>query len=223
MIRLHNISKSYIRSRRLELVLDQVDLTIAEGAIVGIRGKSGSGKSTLLNIIAAALKADSGAMFFRERDMQQASHKERAYYRSANIGYIPQNLYLLEDRDVYHNIALPLQYMKRGREQIKKEVTSLAEEFGIGHLLDKKIDTLSGGEKQRVAICRAIIKKPDIILADEPTASLDDDNEALVLRLFQVMKKQGCSIVIATHDDKISDICDQVYVIKDHQLVPMAY
>ena len=154
-------------------------------------------------------------VFYQEKQIRYDMLSNQLYY---------ENAFTIENSELADWNKIDLGRRAYGLYiEITKEVTSLAEEFGIGHLLDKKIDTLSGGEQQRVAICRAIIKKPDIILADEPTASLDDDNEALVLRLFQVMKKQGCSIVIATHDDKISDICDQVYVIKDHQLVPMAY
>lgn len=213
MIELNNISKSYIRGKQVEQVLDNVNLHIKAGEIAGIRGRSGSGKSTLLNIISASLKADLGTMIFNGKDMQQATNKVRANYRSAHIGYIPQNLYLLEDRDVFNNIALPLQYMKVEHKTIKKRIEELSSEFGIENLLNKEIKTLSGGEKQRVAICRAIIKKPEILLADEPTGSLDAENEDLVLDMFDNMKKQGIAIVVATHDDKVSNICDEVFTL----------
>lgn len=212
------MSKSYIRNKREEVVLNQINLEIKEGSRIAIRGKSGSGKSTLLNILSTSLVADGGNMFFRSTDLQSASHKQRANYRSNYLGYIPQNLYLLEDRNVYENIALPLQYMKVERNKIKKEINDLADKIGILPLLDKEINTLSGGEKQRVAIARAIIKKPLIILADEPTGSLDDENEDLILEIFEYMREKGSTIIIATHDEKVYHICDKVYMIKNHQI-----
>ena len=101
--------------------------------------------------------------------------------------------------------------MKIEKEQIKSEVSSLADMLGIESLLSKEIYTLSGGEKQRVAICRAIIKKPEILIADEPTSSLDDENEALVIKLFRSLQGRGTTIVVATHDDSLSSLCDDIY------------
>lgn len=213
MLHLENICKSYTYGGQSATVLENVNLKISAGEIVAIRGKSGSGKSTLLNILSASLMADSGRMIFKGKDMQSATHRERAKYRSTTIGYIPQGLYLLEDRDVFKNIALPLQYMGMKKADIKKKIEILSFELGIKSLLDKDIRTLSGGERQRVAICRAIIKHPKILFADEPTNSLDNMNEALILDIFKRMKKQGAAIVVATHDDAVSNICDITYKI----------
>ncbi len=208
MIKLENICKSFNRDGRLQTVLENVNIQIGVAETIAIRGKSGSGKSTLLNILSTVLMADSGRMIFKGKDMQEVTNRERAKYRSAYIGYIPQSLYLLDDRDVFNNIALPLQYMKLNKMDIKTKIKSLSCELGIHSLLNKKIHTLSGGEKQRVAICRAIIKQPEILFADEPTNSLDDENEGLVLDIFKRMKNQGVTIVVATHDDVVSNICD---------------
>lgn len=211
IIKLSNVSKNFGKPRVSQSVLSNINLEIFSSNMVSIKGKSGSGKSTLLNIIASTLFASSGEVLYKGTDIQLLSHKKRAKYRSSVIGYIPQNLYLLEDRNVFFNIALPLQYLKMEKERIKLEVLSLADMLGIEDLLNKEIFTLSGGEKQRVAICRAIIKKPEILIADEPTSSLDDENEALVLKLFRRLQGQGTTIVVATHDDSLALLCDDIY------------
>ncbi|GAU76550.1 ABC transporter ATP-binding protein [Fusibacter sp. 3D3] len=211
ILKLENISKSFKSAGHTQTVLENVALQIREGEIVGIRGKSGSGKSTLLNILSATLMADSGKMIFKGQDLHTVTNKERARYRSSCVGYIPQNLYLLDDRNVFNNIALPLQYMKLDKKHIEKRIHSLSSELGIFALLKKEIHMLSGGEKQRVAICRAIIKKSKLLFADEPTGSLDDENEALVLALFRRMQNQGTTLVVATHDDVVVNMCDTTH------------
>lgn len=211
ILQLDKICKSYNCKSGSKNVLNQINLQVFERDIVAITGRSGSGKSTLLNIMATTLVADSGAIYYRDRNMQEASKKERALYRRDVISYIPQGLYLLEDRDVYNNIALPLQYMKREKTEIRENVQEIAAKLCISQLLHKSIDTLSGGEKQRVAICRALVKKPEILFADEPTGSLDLINEGVVLEMFLRLKEQGSTIVVATHDDTVLDICDKKF------------
>ncbi len=214
ILKLENINKSFKKAGSTQTVLKNVMLQIREGEIVGIRGKSGSGKSTLLNILSATLMADSGKMIFNGKDMHTATNKERARYRSSYVGYIPQNLYLLDDRNVFNNIALPLQYLKLDKKHIEKRIHSLSSELGIHALLKKEIKTLSGGEKQRVALCRAIVKKPKLLFADEPTSSLDAENITLVLDLFHKMQNHGTTLIIATHDDIVSNICDTTYMLQ---------
>ena len=179
--------------------------------MTAIRGKSGNGKSTLLNILAATMRADSGEVLYGDIDLLKLSNAERARYRREKVGYIPQNLYLLDDRNVFMNIALPLQYSGEKKERIRKKVEEVAKWFDIIFLLGKAPQTLSRGEKQRVAICRSIVKIPEILFADEPTGSLDEENEQLVLELFKALKDKGTTIVLTTHDDSVSQICDEVY------------
>ena len=214
-----DVCKNFKRSGGVQKVLDNVNLRIYKGEAFAIRGKSGNGKSTLLNIMSATLKADSGNVLYKGVDLQKLSNMERARYRREKIGYIPQNLYLLDDRNVFMNIALPLQYYGEQKGKIQKRVETIAEWFDIKFLLDKEIRTLSRGEKQRVAICRAIIKQPDILFADEPTGSLDEENEQLVLEMFQYLKEKGTTLVLATHDDTVSRMCDKVYHIKSSRTI----
>lgn len=206
-----DLCKSFKRPGGTQNVLNRINLQIYTGKMLAIRGKSGNGKSTLLNILAATMLADSGEVFYRNIDLQKLSNVQRARYRREKIGYIPQNLYLLDDRNVFMNIALPLHYTGENKEQIKEKVEEIAEKFDINHLLDKEPKTLSRGERQRVAICRSIVKIPEILFADEPTGSLDEENEQTVMEVFQYLKTQGTTIVLATHDDSVSQICDEVY------------
>ena len=204
------LCKSFKRQGGTQIVLNRINLQIYKGKMLAIRGKSGNGKSTLLNILAATMMADSGEVLYRDIDLQKLSNIKRARYRREKVGYIPQNLYLLDDRNVFMNIALPLHYSRESKRQIKEKVEEIAEKFDINHLLGKEPKTLSRGERQRVAICRSIIKIPEILFADEPTGSLDEENEQIVLEAFRYLKTQGTTIVLATHDDSVSEICDEV-------------
>lgn len=206
-----DLCKSFKHIGGTQKVLNQMNLQIHRGKMIAIRGKSGNGKSTLLNILAATMRADSGEVLYGDIDLQKLSNTERARYRREKVGYIPQNLYLLDDRNVFMNIALPLQYSGEKKLDIRKKVEEIAEWFDIMFLLDKAPRTLSRGEKQRVAICRSIVKIPEILFADEPTGSLDEENEQLVLKTFKYLKAQGTTIVLSTHDDSVSQICDEIF------------
>lgn len=206
-----DLCKSFKHFGETKKVLNKVNLQIYKGEMIAIRGKSGNGKSTLLNILSTTMMADSGEALYAGIDLQKLSNMDRARYRRERVGYIPQNLYLLDDRNVFMNIALPLQYSGEKKERIRKKVEEAAGWFDIMFLLNKVPKTLSRGEKQRVAICRSIVKIPEILFADEPTGSLDEENEQLVLKVFKYLKDQGTTIVLATHDDSVSQICDEVY------------
>ena len=211
-----NLCKCFKRSGGTQMVLNKINLQIYKSKMIAIRGKSGNGKSTLLNILAATMMADSGEVLYGDIDLQKLSNDERARYRREKVGYIPQNLYLLDDRNVFMNIALPLQYSGEKKEKIRKKVEEVAECFDIKELLGKLPQILSRGEKQRVAICRSIVKMPEILFADEPTSSLDEENERLVMDIFRYLKNQGTTIVLATHDDSVEQICDEVYHIDSY-------
>lgn len=213
LIETKNLCKKFKGARTDKIVLDNLDLKVYQGEMLSIRGKSGNGKSTLLNILAATMKADKGEVIFKNCDLQKLSNRERANYRRENISYIPQNLYLLNDRNVFMNIALPLTYQKEDRRKIREKVEEMASYFEIDSLLYNSTKDLSRGEKQRVAICRAVVKNSELIIADEPTGSLDEENERIVMQMFRILKKKGKTIIIATHDDSVSNMCDDVYSI----------
>lgn len=217
MIKLENISKSYpLHNKRLKVtVLNSVNCTIQKGETVAIKGRSGSGKTTIINILAGLLKPDNGKYFFNSQDISDFNQKQLDAFREENIGIIVQDYALLNSLSAKENILLPVKYRKHDKKIINEYINLLSSQLGIKHCLDKNIYELSGGECQRVAIARALIKKPSIILADEPTGSLDIKSEQEVLEIFSQLKELGNTIIISTHSKTVSDCCDRILQIND--------
>ncbi|OMD37991.1 ABC transporter ATP-binding protein [Paenibacillus odorifer] len=218
LLELSGIRKRFKNGRHYEYILDNLNLVINEGESTAIKGKSGCGKSTLLNIIGGLLPFEEGVMNFDGTDISKLSAEKQAEYRRDNIGYVTQNFHLLDDRNVYENIALPLQYLKIPKKQIVNKIEEVLYDLKIEHIMKRHISSLSGGERQRVAIARAIIKKPAILLADEPTGSLDEQTEESILNIFDTLHKQGMTLIIVTHDDSVSSHCQHVYELTHKEL-----
>ena len=201
LISMEHITKSYYAGQP---VLTDVNFSIDQGEMAVIRGASGCGKSTLLNIMGLLDCADSGRFVF---DGTAVNGKKLSSYHSMladDIGFVFQSYYLLESLSVYDNILLPFLYSsKRVSTDVLNEIKALSDELGISHLLQKKASLLSGGEKQRTAICRAMIKKPKIIIADEPTGNLDDRNTDAVVGALQRAVSNGSALVLVTHNKQI--------------------
>ncbi|KTD88340.1 peptide ABC transporter ATP-binding protein [Paenibacillus etheri] len=215
MIRITNLQKSFLLGPKKNMVLKNVNLEINKGEMVAIMGRSGSGKSTLLNILAGLVKADSGSYHFDNNDVLKMDSNQVAEFRKCNIGYVFQNSVLIDTKDVYHNIVLPLKYSNYSKSEEKKKISLVLAALHIEKLKHNSIDTLSGGEGQRVAIARAIIQDPKVIIADEPTGSLDEKTEEDILRLFTIFNKQGKTIIIVTHNQKVADSCDRIFYIEN--------
>jgi len=205
MLRLNKISKSF--SQR-GIVLDNLDLQINEGDTISIAGPSGSGKTTLLNIIGLLDRPDSGEAEFKGESILKFNNNEAADYRSRNIGFVFQDHLLLPHLTVFENIVLPLLSRKiSGNEYSAKidHVKALMENIGILPLSDKYPENISGGEAQRTALVRALVNKPQLLLADEPTGSLDKRNsETLSDLLLEMNRLFGISVLVATHSDSLA-------------------
>ena len=213
------ISKSVRNGNEDKVILNQLDIKIEEGTSIAIKGRSGSGKSTLLNILAGLLNIDDGKIYFNGKDISQRSINERASYRMNNIGYVTQQFHLLDDRNVFENIALPLQYNGMTNKEIKVKVDNVLSKLKMQEFRDKEICNLSGGERQRIALARALIKNPKIILADEPTGALDLKTEAEILEIFRNLNKEGITLVIVTHDESVARCCKEIYELIDGKLI----
>lgn len=210
LIQLKDIQKRY----KNNIVLDGLNLEVAKGDMIAIMGKSGVGKSTLLNIIAGLDKPDKGQYLYKDRPIHQQSIHDLAAFRRKHIGFILQNHPLIDSKNVFHNIALPLEYSKMSKNTIQKKANKILSDLEIIHCKDKYPSMLSGGEAQRVAIARALIQEPELILADEPTGSLDEETEENVMNLSQKLNNQGKTVIVVTHDRTVAEKCQKIYQIK---------
>lgn len=211
-----NISKTYkIGSDSECKALKGINISIPQGSLIAIIGKSGSGKSTLLHILGLSDTFDSGKYYLDNKDVSNYSDKAKAKIRNKSIGYILQDFALIPELNVFDNIALPLYISGARKKVIREKINSILIEMGLSNIKFKKVNELSGGQKQRVAIARTLLTDPDIILADEPTGSLDMNTGNEIINLLLKLNQSGVTIVIVTHDMDIAKRCERVITIED--------
>lgn len=203
--------------------LKRVSFGVMRGEYVAIMGESGSGKTTLLNILSALDKPTAGSVIIDGNDLSKIKESQVATFRRDNLGFVFQEFNLLDTFTIEDNIYLPLVLAGKGHKEMKERLTPIAEQLGITELLKKYPYEVSGGQKQRAAVARALITDPKIILADEPTGALDSKSTDELLRLFAKINKGGQTILMVTHSVKAASHAGRVLFIKDGEVFHQIY
>ena len=218
LLKFENICKSY----GSQVILDRVSLEIKQGETIAIAGPSGTGKTTLLNLAGTLDIPDSGKILFNNQQISDLSETERSIFRNRHIGFVFQMHYLLPQCTVFGNVLIPtLTYTdKAARKAAAQRATDLLETVGMLQHKDKLPSQLSGGECQRTAFARALINQPELILADEPPGSLDEENAALLAsEMIKLNRDFGTTLIVVTHSMKLAEKMDRTLSLKHHKLI----
>ena len=215
ILQMRDICKDYPMGKTVTRVLKNVSLDVNEGDYLAIMGPSGSGKTTLMNLIGCLDVPTSGSYLLGEREITKCSGKELAEVRNKEIGFVFQSFHLLPKLTALDNVALPLLYGGVKKEERRERARAALETVGLSDRIDHRPDQLSGGQCQRVAIALAIVGKPRLLLADEPTGALDSASGAQVMELFHQLHDSGSTIIMITHDRGIAHHADTIMTIKD--------
>lgn len=221
MIKLNNINKTYCKGKSNAVdALKNVSLHIEKGELAAIIGKSGSGKTTLLNIIGCVDTLDSGSYYLNGNDIKVKKESELSAIRNKNIGIVMQEFALIGSDTALENVMLLFYFDDKASLKSSKALAINAlKSVGMDNMAEKPVNKLSGGQKQRVAIARAIVHEPSVILADEPTGSLDTKTAAEIMEVFHWLNEKGHTIIIVTHDQEIAKQCGRIIEISDGQIV----
>lgn len=220
LIQLVNVNKVYKADEKENYVLKHFSYGFPSSGLYGIIGKSGSGKSTLLNMISLLDKPTSGDVYFNNENMHKWSNKRKIQFRNKDMGIIFQHYYLVESENVIYNIALPFLISGGSEKEGKGRATKLLESISYRkELYTQVVSNLSGGEKQRVAILRALINDPKVILADEPTGALDSRNSVLIMEMLKDISKTKLVIVVTHNIELIKKYADKTIELKDGELI----
>ncbi len=220
IIEMSGLEKSYGAGRNKIRVLRGIDLSVEKGEVVSVTGPSGTGKSTLLNLIGCLDNFEKGNLALTGRDVSNFSVDELANFRNRHIGFIFQLHNLLPEFTALENVMMPLLIRRTASAKARKDAMEILDNFGLAERYDHKPGELSGGECQRVAVARAIVGEPDIILADEPTGSLDSKNSLNLMQvLLDLCREKGRTAVIVTHDREIAGMADRTVSMLDGVIV----
>lgn len=219
MLTAKNVNKSYHQGERQIEILKGLNLEVEAGQSIAILGQSGSGKSTFLSTMSGIDEVDSGTIIFNEKELTSFSEDEMTRFRGKHMGIIFQQFHLLSHLNALENVALPLEIQGELGKVACDRARELLESVGLGDRIDHFPSQLSGGEKQRVAIARSMILNPELILADEPSGSLDEDTGEQIMNLiFGLVKEHKSTLVLVTHNQQLAKRCEKVYQLIHGQL-----
>ena len=216
LLNICNIEKYYGNKKQMTKAIDNISFQVASREFIGVMGASGSGKTTLLNVISTIDQVSAGHIYLNDTDITEITERDIAKFRRQNLGFIFQDFNLLDTLTLHENIALALTINKVDPDTIDEKVQTVALQLGINELLSKFPYEVSGGQKQRCACARAIVTKPQLILADEPTGALDSKSAQMLLETISDMNtKLGATILMVTHDAFAASYCNRILFLKD--------
>lgn len=219
MLELGHVSKDYTPPGGPVHAVNDVSMSVAEGEVVAIFGPSGSGKTTLLLLAAGLLRATAGTVRFEGQDLNVLSKRETLFYRRTKLGFVFQGFNLAAGLTAEENVAMPLLLRGVRHHQAREQALRALDDVGLRHRAEHMSEQLSGGEQQRVAIGRALVGEPKLILADEPTGNLDSETGGMVLELLSVLpRKRGAATILVTHDARVAARADVVLGMRDGRL-----
>ncbi len=218
IIIMQNVSRIYKMGENEIRALDNISFSVNQGEFISIMGPSGSGKSTCMNMIGCLDRPTSGTVKINGKETAKMSEKELAVLRNKTIGFVFQQYHLLAGLNILENVMLPLRYQRIEKPLRIQKAKDALKKVGLESRFQHRPNELSGGQKQRVAIARAIATEPNIILADEPTGALDSSTGKAIMRLFREINKEGTTIVIVTHDQKIGENTERCVRILDGKI-----
>ncbi|NMC36855.1 MAG: ABC transporter ATP-binding protein [Bacteroidales bacterium] len=219
MIRTSELTKIFRTEEVETTALNKVNLNVTEGEYVAVMGPSGCGKSTLLNILGLLDNPTSGSYIFNGTEVANLKERDRTVFRKGNIGFVFQSFNLIDELNVYENVELPLIYLKMKGSERRQKVETALERMKITHRAKHFPQQLSGGQQQMVAIARAVVANPKLILADEPTGNLDSKNGIEVINLLTDLNKEGTTIIMVTHSDRDAGYAHRIVNLFDGQIV----
>lgn len=222
-IRVCDIEKYYGNKNNLTKAVNRISFQVQNGEFVGIMGASGSGKTTLLNLLAAIDQVTAGHIYYGDMDITELPDKKLADFRKDHLGFVFQDFNLLDTFSLEDNIYLPMVLSGKKYPEMSQKLKPIAQQLGITQLLKKFPYEVSGGQKQRAAVARALITQPKLILADEPTGALDSRAADELLRLFKEINHQGQTILMVTHSVKAASTANRVLFIKDGEVFHQLY
>lgn len=219
LLQAQKISKAYQSASKRIDVLQDLDIEVSTGKMMAIMGASGVGKSTLLHLLGGLDRPDSGQILFQGADILQYTSDQLARFRNQKVGFVFQMHHLLPEFDTLENTMMPFLLKNYDRTQAAARAEKILQEVGLSERLDHRPGQLSGGEQQRVAVARALMQDPVLILADEPTGNLDEHTAASIFQLFRELhERRQLAFVIATHNPDLAAVCDESYILHEGKL-----
>ncbi len=219
LLKVKNLYKKYYNNKNEKMVLKDINLDIESGEFVSIVGESGSGKSTLLSVMGTMASPSSGSVYYNGKEISGLDSNKRSEFRQDNLGFVFQSFFLVPYLTLLENVMIPMTFLNISRDEKKHSASEALEKVGLLDKISKLPSEVSGGEMERASIARAVVNKPNILLADEPTGNLDSGNSMKVMELFRNFSENGMTIIMVTHSEACASRSDRIVRMNDGEIV----